>query len=211
MKLALFAVALVAVAPKPLAFDLKDPKGVNSVQWLMDSPLEPIAGKASEISGTVVYDEEHPEKSTGKVVIQAKSMEAPVALMTQHMHGKDWLDVKTYPTMSFTVKKVQKGETLAGSTAGVITGDFKLHGVTKEITVPVEIRLVKGGLAAKMGGRMKGDVFRIRTEFRIKRSDYGVGEQFPSVGDEVELRCAFVGIRAEKQPGVAAKAATPKG
>ncbi|RYG43793.1 YceI family protein, partial [bacterium] len=195
MKLLLFVVALFAAAPKPLEFDLRDPKAVNSVQWLMDSPLEPIAGRAGEISGTIVFDEEQPEKSEGKVIIQAKSMEAPVPLMTQHMHGKDWLDVKKYPTISFTVKSIQAGETFGESTGGRVTGDFKLHGVTKTITVPVEIRLVKGGLAAKMGGRMKGDVFRIRTEFRIKRSDYGVGGQFPSVGDEVELRCAFVGIR----------------
>lgn len=182
----------------PQTFDFKDPKGVNSVSWLLDSPIEPISGTAGEISGTLSFDPEHPEKTRGTIILQTKGLVAPVPLMTRALQSKDWMDAAKYPTVEFKVKKIELGEMMDERQGATVTGDLKMHGVTKEIEAPVEANIVKGGLSARMGGQMKGDVFRIRTEFRVKRSDFGIGGQFPSVGDEIELRCAFVGIRPEK-------------
>ncbi len=40
----------------PQAFDFKDPKGVNNVQFKLDAPLESITGTATGVSGNVSFD-----------------------------------------------------------------------------------------------------------------------------------------------------------
>ena len=50
----LLALTGSAAFAAPLAFDFKDPKGVNNVQFHLDAPLESISGQATGISGTVI-------------------------------------------------------------------------------------------------------------------------------------------------------------
>ena len=53
------AVNLAAFAA-PLAFDFKDPKGVNNVVFRTDAPLESINGTATAVSGMVTFDPADP-------------------------------------------------------------------------------------------------------------------------------------------------------
>lgn len=182
------------------SFDMKDPKGVNSVQWLVESRLEPIAGSANGISGDLVIDTKTPSASRGKIIIATASMKAPVDLMTDHLRGNGWLDAAKYPTIEFTLKKLSKVKRKGDEVTAVATGDFSLHGVTKEITVPVQTLLIKGGSTDRTHGAVKGDLVRIRAEFKVKRSDFNISKGTPTfmVADDIEIRVAIVGTSATK-------------
>ena len=55
---------------------------------------------------TVQFDAEKPEATTGKIVVEAKSLTVPNPMMKDHMHGAQWLDVAKFPEISFTAEKL---------------------------------------------------------------------------------------------------------
>ena len=58
---------LCPVYSKVNQFDFKDPKGVNSILFHLDAPLESISGSGNDISGSVHFDSSKPETiSEGK-------------------------------------------------------------------------------------------------------------------------------------------------
>lgn len=176
-------------------FDFKDPKGVNTARFMLDAPLESISGNANGVSGTLTIDPAKPEATKGSIVIDAKTLSVENAMMKEHMLGKDWLDVATHPTITFTVTALSDYK-LAGETATAnVKGKFSLKGVEKEITVPAKVTLLKDKLGARTGGKMQGDLLVIRTEFTIKRSDYGVNPKAPSdkVSEDVVISLAIAG------------------
>lgn len=197
-------------AGAPEAFTFEDPKKVNSVQWAMDSPLEPIAGSAQAIGGTVSFDPEHPERSTGTITIPTSSVVAPVAMMTTHLQSEKWLDAAKYPTIEFVIERVTlksrsaiplsdpHGPPPRGTTTYwvEVDGTLSLHGVKAKRTVSAEVAYTPGGLATKMRG-VEGDVLRVRTAFSISRKEFGIdgGSPLAVVGDTIDIRVAVAAIR----------------
>ena len=106
-------------------FDFKDPKGVNTVTFRLDAPLEAISGSANGVAGTVQFDPAHPGATRGKIVVQTASMQVPNAMMKDHMLGKDWMDAATHPELSFEVESLANvktaGDVTTADAAGKLT------------------------------------------------------------------------------------------
>lgn len=189
------ACLLTAAYTAPAAdFDFKDPKGVNTVVATIDSLVEPFAATADGISGTVSFDPAKPEATTGKLVVDVKSMEVSNAMMTGHMHGEMWLDAEKYPEITYAIKSVKSVEK-KGDNRWVLTtvGDFSLHGETKEMTVDIQVVHVKDGVAIRMKG--PGDLLVLRAEFTVDRVAYGInpGMNTEKIGKDVTITVAIVG------------------
>lgn len=179
-----------------LKFNFKDPKGVNTITFTMDAPLEAITGSASGISGEVVFDPAKPAATTGKVVVEASSMHVPNPSMKQHMHGKDWMDVENHGSLVFEADSLGKVQTTGDVTDAEITGKLTIKGVTRSITAPVKITYLKDKLAERTNGMMKGDLLVLRSTFTIKRTDFGINPKAPTdkVADEVVLKLSVAGF-----------------
>ena len=69
-----------------------------------------------------------------------------------------------------------------------ITGDMTLHGVTKQIVLPV-----------KYVGEGMGPFGKYRcgfySQFVIKRSEFEMNNMLPNIGDEISVTFSFEGIR----------------
>jgi polyisoprenoid-binding protein YceI len=193
--LAATALATTAHAGK-IAFDLKDPKGVNNIVFKLDAPLESINGTANGISGTVLVDPAQPEVVEGKIVVDAKSLKVPNDVMQEHMLGADWLDAEAHPQITFEVKEVLN-PVKTSDTEGTanVKGVFTLKGVSKEITAPAKVTYLPGRLADRSNGKMQGDLLVIRTNFQINRGDFGIkqGENLDKVSDTIDISLSIAG------------------
>ncbi len=181
----------------PLAFDFKDPKGVNNAVFKLDAVLEATQGSANGISGTVAFDPANPSATKGKIVVTASSLHVPNPMMKEHMQGKDWMDVAKYPEITFEAKELKNVKVSGATTTADAVGTLTIKGVTKEITAPVKLTYLKDKLAQRVPN-MKGDLLVIRTTFTIKRSDFDINPGAPEdkVSNEIELTLSIAGAAA---------------
>lgn len=120
--------------------------------------LTDVGGEFHDFDGTIVYDAENPENSSVEVTVQAASIDTDNEKRDDHLRSEDFFAVEQYPTLSFKSTSVED----AGDGMLNVTGDFTIRGVTKRITIPVEVLGVMGDKAG------------FATEFVIDRQEYGV-------------------------------------
>ena len=183
-----------AVYAAPLTFDFKDPKSVNNAVFKLDAPLESINGSASGISGTVSFDPENPSATSGKIIVASESLTVPNPMQKEHLHGANWLDTAKYPEITFETKSLANVKTEGQVTTADITGIFSLHGVSKEITVPVKFSYLKDKLGSRVP-KLKGDLLVIRANFVINRDDFNIqkGQYEEKVSPTIELSLSIAG------------------
>ena len=187
-----------AVYAAPESFDFKDPKGVNNIVFSLDAPLESVNGSASGVTGTVLFDPENPAATTGKIVVASESLIVPNPMQKEHLHSANWLDVAKYPEITFEVKSFADTKTEGSVTSANVTGSFSLHGVTKEITVPVKLTYLKDKLASRVPN-LKGDLLVLRANFNINREDFNIqkGQYEDKVSPTINLTLSIAGAAVQ--------------
>jgi polyisoprenoid-binding protein YceI len=183
-----------AACAAPQSFDFKDPKSVNNAVFKLDAPLESINGSANGITGTVNFDPENPAATTGKIVVASETLTVPNPMQKEHMHSANWLDVAKYPEITFETKSLANVKTAGNVTTADATGIFTLHGVSKEITVPVKVTYLPDKLSARVPN-LKGDLLVIRVNFAINREDFNIqkGQYLDKVSTTIELTLSIAG------------------
>jgi polyisoprenoid-binding protein YceI len=161
---------------------------------MLDAPLEAIQGSASGISGTVAYDPEKPESTTGKIVIASSSLRVGNPMMQQHLEGPKWLEVTKHPEITFEAKEVKNVKKSGDNVTADLAGTFTLKGVSKDLTVPVKFTYLKDKLGQRVPNQ-KGDLLVIRANFSIKRSDFALnaGQMEDKVADQIDLALSIAG------------------
>jgi polyisoprenoid-binding protein YceI len=197
---ALFAVvALVTLLiPSPLFAvgpDWEIDGGHSEVSFSIRHFLTPVPGRFNRFDGNITFDPEHLDQAKVEITVQAASIDTNNAERDRHLRSPDFFDVAKYPTLHFESRKFT-----ANGDALEVTGDLTLHGVTQEITVPVEFL---GTLTAAQGSKAG-----FATEFTINRKDFGIRwnrtlDQGGAVlGEDVKIR---INIEANQRRDVAEK------
>jgi len=149
----------------------------SEVRFKATSRLMDADGKFSRVAGEVTVDPRDPATAKITVTIDAVSIDTGIGMRDKHLRSADFLDVTRFPTIKFESQRVE----VTGRKA-VVTGQLTVHGVTREIAVPVEVQLSEVALVAA-------------GEFVLNRRDHGINYSsfLNPIGDSV--RVAFT-IRA---------------
>jgi polyisoprenoid-binding protein YceI len=161
----------IVVAPV-LAGDVKIPlTGDNTkVTFVGTKPGGKHDGGFKSLTGTATVSGTDITTLKLAVEIDLNSTYTDTEKLTAHLKTPDFFDVKTYPKAKFVSTKIAKGKD--GYT---VTGDFTLHGKTKEVSFPANIELTDKGLNLASSA------------FTINRFDWGVSYGKGMVDDNVKL------------------------
>ncbi len=89
------------------------------------------SGEFTTAKGKLVLDPDNPEQSSVTVTIDAASISTGFGPLDDHIKSKDFLEVETYPEITFVSTSVKK----TGDTTADVMGDLTIHGVTKPVTL----------------------------------------------------------------------------
>jgi polyisoprenoid-binding protein YceI len=123
-----------------------------------------VKGRFADVSGTIVVDGANPADSSVEAEIAAASIDTREEQRDAHLRSADFLEVETYPTISFKSTRV---EGTKGSDQLRVVGDLTIRGVTREVV-----------LDATLNGRGKNpwgqEVAGFTAETTINRKDFGL-------------------------------------
>ncbi|MFF0341838.1 YceI family protein [Kribbella sp. NPDC004875] len=122
-----------------------------------------VRGAFDEFEGSFHIDGENPENSSGKVTIQAKSINTRNSQRDEHLRSNDFLAMDEYPEITF----VSTGVKQTGDAEFVVSGDLTIRGVTK----PVDVEFEYTGTATDPFGNQR---LGLEGSVVINRKDFGV-------------------------------------
>ena len=122
-----------------------------------------VKGNFKTFEGTIVAPNDSYENATIKFSADAGSINTNNEHRDGHLKSEDFFDVEKFPKLTFVSTKITK----TGENEYEITGDFTMHGVTKEVT----LKAVFNGISKNGDGdRVSG--FDITGS--ISRKDFGL-------------------------------------
>lgn len=193
MKTAILSAALLSVsllpvhaqaAPMRFVFD----KAHTNITFQVDHlGYSTMLGRFTDYDGEIILDPDAPETSTVEMVIRPKGIVTSSKELDEHLQGNVWFNTQTYPEISFKSTKVQ----VSDGTEAVVTGWLKFLGKEKLVSLNVTLnKLADHPLSGKMTAGISANTV-------ITRSDWGMNEYVPMVGDDVQIMIEAEGTRFE--------------
>lgn len=150
-------------------------KEKSSINFVGAKVTRDHKGKFHNFDGWIEYAGTTPSQISFD--IDLSSIETDEARLTEHLKSPDFFDVAKYPRATF----VSTSLTPAGAGGGpthTLKGNLTMHGVTKEVSIPVTAQQTPEGV-------------RTTSEFTINRQDWGIsykGMADDLIKDEVLIR-----------------------
>ncbi len=154
----------------------------SDVSFKIRHLVSKTAGRFADFDGTLVVDWNDLDASSVSFVIKTASIDTRNPDRDKHLCSADFFDAEIYPEITFVSHKITK----ATNNTYAVTGTFTMHGVSREITLPVTWL----GEVRDPWGNFKGG-FEASTT--INRKEYGLewNKALETggllLGDEVEI------------------------
>lgn len=186
----------------PTQFEIR-PGGMSRVTFQSDAPLETLDGVSTDTQGSFTVNPNAPATGfTGRVQVGVATLRTGSDMRDDHLRSNNWLDAARFSHITFDLQRTNITQALqpGAEVTGTVTGRFSLHGVTRDITVPVRVRYVPLS-SEHQGMQMFGvnaDMIRVRGDFSINLSDYGVSIMAPlrlKVSNTITVRVDFTAFR----------------
>lgn len=166
-------------------FYVDDRAGNNQVSIFSQSTLEDFTMVCNKVSGACKLDPKDIEAFTGRFSLRVEDMRTGIELRDTHLRSPDWFDAQKNPEVVIEVTKVEDVKKTEGNTVSLkLVGTCTMHGKTSQVAIPATLTyLDESPITMK---RVKGDLIRIRAEFDVKLSDYGITG--PTGSDTIGLK-----------------------
>jgi polyisoprenoid-binding protein YceI len=148
-----------------------------------------MRGRFDDFEGMIQLNENSPELSSVEFTIKAASIDTNEKDRDTHLRSADFFDVEKFPALTFKSKQIIK----KSNESYDVIGDLTIHGVTKEIVLPV----THLGKAKDPWGMERAG---FEAEATINRKDYGLIWNAPLelggflVGDDVKASLSIQAV-----------------
>ncbi|MDC4699289.1 YceI family protein [Acinetobacter baumannii] len=172
------AVALASTVTLAAPVDYKiDPTHTATVfSWNHFGFSSPSAN-FSDIQGVIKVDNAKPANSSVNVTIPLSSVNTNVPALDKEFQEEAWFNAAKYPNITFKSTKVETKDKKHFK----ITGDLTVKGITK----PVVLDAVLNKQGEHPMAKVPAIGFNATTSFN--RSDFGLGNYVPNVGDKITV------------------------
>jgi len=144
----------------------------------------PVDGGFGRLSGQIRFDPAVPSAASARLEIDLSSIDAGSPEATEEVVGKQWLNVKAFPTAGFQSTSVKA---LGGDRFEAV-GQLTIKGQTRDLTAPFTFK--QEGAAGVFDG-----------VFVLKRLDFGIGEgtwsDVSTVANEIQIKFHVVAGAAQ--------------
>jgi len=134
----------------------------------------PSDGKFRKFAAAIAFDPAKPAAATAQLEIELASIDTGSKEGNDEVVGKQWFNVKSFPTAKFVSSSVKP----LGGNRYEVAGKLTLKGKTQEVSAPFTVKQ-EGAVAVFDGG------------FTLKRLDYAIGEgpwaDVGTVANEVQI------------------------
>lgn len=129
-------------------------------------------GEFTTVDATVDLDPDDVEASSVTVTIDASSVSTGVEDLDVHLRSADFLEVETYPEITFQSTKI----TQTGDNTADVEGDLTIHGVTMPVTLAATLTHIGAHPLGEFMDYYGGEWVAFSAETEIDHMEYGVGE-----------------------------------
>ncbi|HEM8163008.1 TPA: polyisoprenoid-binding protein [Acinetobacter baumannii] len=172
------AVALASTVTLAAPVDYKiDPTHTATVFSWNHFGFSTPSANFSDIQGVIKVDNAKPANSSVNVTIPLSSGNTNVPALDKEFQEEAWFNAAKYPNITFKSTKVETKDKKHFK----ITGDLTVKGITK----PVVLDAVLNKQGEHPMAKVPAIGFNATTSFN--RSDFGLGNYVPNVGDKITV------------------------
>ncbi|MGE5413960.1 MAG: YceI family protein [Syntrophomonadaceae bacterium] len=138
-------------------------KGHSSVEFRIRHFASKVNGRFSDFEGSIQADPAKPEASSVSFTIKTASIDTNNGNRDNDLRSPNFFDAAKFPEISFKSSKM----TATGKDQYAVTGTLTMHGVSKEVTLPVTYL---GAMKDPRGNERAS--FELNT--KLNRKDFGI-------------------------------------
>lgn len=153
----------------------------SQVNFIGSKVTKSHPGGFKKFSGYFTLKDGAPVGNDHKVVIDMSSAYADSDKLTGHLKSEDFFNVAKYPEATFDVTGFKK----ESDTSYTVSGNFTLHGQTKNISFPTTVS-------------QSGDTVKIDAKFDINRKDFGI--VYAGMADDLIRDGVVIELKLEAKP-----------
>lgn len=178
--------ALLAASPLYAAEYVIDTEGAHASILFRVNHLgfSWVTGRLEKFNGSFNYDAADPNSSSVAITIDAASVNTNQAERDKHLRSSEFLDVSTYPEITFVSTSYKTN----GDGSGVLKGDLSLHGITRPVTIDVT-RVGEGD--DPWGGYRAG----FEGTAKLKLKEFGIDYNLGPMAETIYMDFNIEGVR----------------